>query len=86
MSQIYLEIGTMEDLIEFIQEAKEVGLLKDISCDKVKTILKDKQFPVRLPVDLDKVFNAMSNPIIRKVFGKKIEDTTEKTILKVANE
>lgn len=86
MSQVYLEIGSIEDLIEFIKGAKEAGLLKDISCEKVRDVLSNKEFPVRLPIDLDKVFKVAGNPIVRKIFGGKIEETTIKTILKVANE
>ena len=31
MSQIYLEIGDLQSLIRFLEEAKGIGLLKDIS-------------------------------------------------------
>ena len=86
MSQVYLEIGNIEDLITFIESAKEVGLLKDISCDKVRNILKEKNFPVRLPIDVTQVLGVASNPVVRKIFGKQIETTTINTILKVANE
>lgn len=86
MSQVYLEIGSIEDLIEFIKGAKEAGLLKDISCEKVRNVLGDKEFPVRLPIDMSQVFKVAGNPIVRKIFGSKIEETTIKTILKVANE
>ena len=86
MSQVYLEIGNIEDLITFIESAKEVELLKDISCDKVRNILKEKNFPVRLPIDINQALGIAANPVVRKIFGKKIEETTINTILKVANE
>ena len=72
--------------MEFIKDAKEAGFLKDISSDKVESLLKDKQFPIRIQIELDDVFKLASNPIVRKMFGKRIEDTTVKTILKVINE
>ena len=86
MSQIFLEIGDIESTMEFIKDAKESGFLKDISSDKVESLLKDKEFPIRIQIELDDVFKLASNPIVRKMFGKRIEDTTVKTILKVINE
>ena len=85
MSQAYLEIGSIDYLIEFIEGVKEVGLLKDISCDKVRSVLSNKDFPIRIPIDLDQVFKIAENPIVRKIFGSQIEKTTIQTILKVAN-
>lgn len=86
MSKIYLEIGSLESLVGFIESAKEAGLLKDVSPKKVEDLLSGKEFPVRVPVDLDKVLDVAANPVVRKIFGKKIEDTTVRTILKAANE
>lgn len=86
MSQIFLEIGDIESTMEFMKDAKEAGFLKDISSDKVESLLKDKEFPIRIPIELNDVFKLASNPIVRKMFGKRIEDTTVKTILKVINE
>ena len=86
MSQIYLEIGDIESTMEFMKDAKEAGFLKDISTEKVKSLLEKKEFPIRIPIELDQVFKLVSNPMIRKLFGKKIEDTTVKAILKLVNE
>lgn len=86
MSQIFLEIGDIESTMEFIKDAKEAGFLKDISSDKVESLLREKEFPIRIQIELDDVFKLASNPIVRKMFGKRIEDTTVKTILKVINE
>lgn len=85
MSQIYLEIGSLESLVGFIESAKGAGLLKDISPKKVEDLLSEKEFPVRVPVDLDKVLDVAANPVVRKIFGKKIEETTVRTILRAAN-
>lgn len=86
MSQIFLEIGDIESTMEFMKDAKEAGFLKDISSDKVESLLRNKEFPIRIQIELNDVFKLASNPMIRKLFGKKIEDTTVKTILKVINE
>lgn len=86
MSQIFLEIGDIESTMEFMKDAKEAGFLKDISSDKVESLLREKKFPIRIPIELNDVFKLASNPIVRKMFGKRIEDTTVKTILKVINE
>lgn len=83
MSQIYLEISNAEGLMDFLQEAKtKTGLLKDISLDKVECILAEKEFPIRIPVNLESVLDLAANPIVKKIFGKKIEETTKKALLK----
>jgi len=83
MSQIYLEIEDVNGLTEFLQEAKrKTGLLKDISLDKVECVLAEKEFPIRIPVNLDSVIELAMNPVVKKIFGKKIEETTKKALLK----
>lgn len=83
MSQIYLEIGDAESMTAFLEEAKmKTGLLKDISLDKVEYVLSTKEFPIRVPVNLDAVIELAMNPMVKKMFGKKIEETTKKALLK----
>ena len=83
MSQIYLEIGDAESMTAFLEEAKmKTGLLKDISLDKVEYVLSTKEFPIRVPVNLDAVIELAMNPVVKKMFGKKIEETTKKALLK----
>lgn len=82
MSQIYLEIGDLQAIINFLDGAKEIGLLKDISSKKVEDLMSKKEFPIRLPIELDQVMAVAANPVIKKVFGKKIEETTLKCLVK----
>jgi hypothetical protein len=83
MSQIYLEIGDAESMTAFLEEARaKTGLLKDISLDKVEYVLSTKEFPIRVPVNLDAVIELAMNPVVKKMFGKKIEETTKKALLK----
>lgn len=83
MSQVYLEIGDAESMTAFLEEAKKkTGLLKDISLDKVEYVLSMKEFPIRVPVDLNAVIDLAMNPMVKKIFGKKIEETTKKALLK----
>lgn len=83
MSQIYLEIGDAESMTAFLEEARmKTGLLKDISLDKVEYVLSTKEFPIRVPVNLDAVIELAMNPMVKKMFGKKIEETTKKALLK----
>lgn len=83
MSQVYLEIGNARELMEFLEEAKrKTGLLKDIPLDTVEYVLEEKEFPIRIPVDLNSVIDLAANPVVKKVFGKKIEETTKKALLK----
>ena len=75
MSQVNLEIDSLETLIAFIEDAKKVGLLKDISTEQVKVSFSRKTFPIRIPVDLN-AFLAIAGKPILKPFGKQIEKKT----------
>ena len=82
MNQVYLEIGDLDSLVNFILEVqKKTGLLKDISVNKVRQAMSGKVFPMQIPVDLDSVIGLAGNPVVKKIFGKKIEDTTIKYLL-----
>lgn len=68
---IFLEITDKDGLESFIEEAKKVGFLKDVD---IKAF-SEKQFPIRIPVNLDGFLKLIGNPVIRKTFGRKIETT-----------
>ena len=52
-----------------------------------RQLLEKKEFPIRVKIELNQVFELLAaNPMIKKLFGKKIEDATIKGILKVVNE
>ena len=79
MKQVYLIIGDLDSLLEFLEEAKKkTGLLKDISINDVKCHLSEKDFPMRIPVNLDGVLKLCGNPVLKKMFGTKVENTTRK--------
>lgn len=77
MSQIYLEVGSKEEAMAFLAEAKKkTGMLKDVSLEKVNRQLSMKEFPIRIPVNLDGVLNLCANPVLKKMFGKAVEKKT----------
>lgn len=77
--QVYLEIRDPTSLISFLAEAKKkTGMLKDVSLDDVRDRLADTDFPICIPVNLDGILNLCGNPILKRMFGKKVEDTTKK--------
>lgn len=79
MTQVYLTIGDKQEFISFLAEAKKkTGLLKDISLEQVNYSLNENDFPVSIPISLDGVLNLCGNPILKKMFGKKVEDVTRK--------
>lgn len=85
MSQVNLEIKDPETLIAFIEDAKKVGLLKDISTEQVKKSFSGKTFPIRVPVDLDAVLKAAGNRIVKTAFAKTIQDKTVDILNKALN-
>ena len=84
MSQVNLEIDNLETLITFIQDAKKIGLLKDVSTAQVKHSFSKTEFPIRIPVDLNAVLAFAGKPIL-KPFGKQIERKTLDILNKVLN-
>ena len=86
MNQVYLEIEDLETLVAFVRDVRQrTGLLKDILPSKVRGSLNEIEFPVRIPIDLDAVIALADNPILKKTFGKKIENGA-RTILEKAME
>lgn len=82
MDQVNLEIGSLETLVAFIENAKKVGLLKDISTNQVKVSFSKVTFPIRIPVDLNALIAIAGKPIL-KPFGKQIEKKTVDILNKV---
>lgn len=74
MGQIYIEIGNLKSLTNLIAEAKKKGLMKDISIEKVEKAFRNKAFPMKVPVQMDEVLELAGNPVLKKMFGKKIEN------------
>ena len=75
---IFLEIDSAEGLIAFVKEAKKTGLLRDISMDELENITKKKRFPVRIPVNMNAVLDLCRNPILKRLFGAKIDSKAKR--------
>lgn len=73
MGKVYLEIDSMETLIAFVQDAKGIGLLKDVSLAQVRHKCGKYEFPLRVPVNLNAVIGVAENKIVKVAFGKTIE-------------
>ena len=82
MGQIYLEITDKASLIAFIAEAKKTGLLKDLSIQGVDRYLPEERFPVRVPIDICSIIKLAENPVIKKLFSKKIDTTFMSYLIK----
>lgn len=74
MGQFYIEVGSLESLTNLIAEAKKKGLMKDISIEKVERAFRNKAFPMKVPVQMDEVLELAGNPVLKKMFGKKLEN------------
>lgn len=79
---IFLEIESAEGLTAFLAEAKKTGLLKDVSMKDIQDAVRKKEFPLRIPVNLDAVLNLCRNPVLRKLFGGKIESRAKMILAK----
>ena len=78
MNRVYLEITDGQEVMTFLTEAKKKGLLKDISAEKVEMALRQKAFPIKVPISLDGIIGLAGNPVVKKMFGRKIDDAAIK--------
>ena len=76
---IYITIEDLDSLKSFVREAKKIGLLKEVPESKIAYGKAD--FPVQLPIDIDAFLKLTGNPIVKKVFGKKIEGTLKSYLI-----
>lgn len=74
MGRIYIEIENLDGLMSLLTEAKRKGLLKDVSIEKVERAFQNQNFPMRVPVNTDGILELAGNPMLKKMFGKKIEN------------
>lgn len=74
MGRIYIEIENLDSLMSLLTEAKRKGLLKDVSIEKVERAFRNQDFPMRVPVNTDGILELAGNPMLKKMFGKKIEN------------
>lgn len=82
MGQIYLEFGDVDSLVELIKEAKEkADVLNDISIEKLRMVLSGKKFPIRIPIELNSITDLTVNPMIKKIFGKKMDEAARKALV-----
>ena len=71
--KIYISIEDPESLESFVTEAQRIGLLKGIRIN-TNAFRKD-DFPMQFPVDVEAFLKLTANPMVKKIYGKKIEAT-----------
>ena len=77
--QCYIVIEDEITALEIIRDAKgKAGLLKDVSVYNLKKVLDSKEFPIKIPIDLEAVIKIISNPVVKRLAGGKIEEHTKK--------
>ena len=82
--KIFLQVDDEQTAIDLIREVKgKTGLLKDVNLYSLKQALDRKQFPIQIPVDLDGLLKVAGNPLVKRIFGPKIEGTTKRILKQV---
>jgi len=80
--KIYIYVEDLSSMKSFINEARKIGFMKGIDFNKIS--FKESDFPMRLPVDIEAFLKLTANPVVKKIFGKKIETTLENYLIKEA--
>ena len=84
MNGLYLGIGDIETLVELADVVrKKSGLLKDISNEELENVLSKQDFPIMIHVNTDKIIGYVGNPILKGLFGKKLETAVVNYLTKV---
>lgn len=66
---VKLRIEDKLSMIELVSKLKKAGLLKE------EISLNGTDYPMDIPLDVDKLLSLTTNPIVGKVFGRKMETT-----------
>lgn len=72
---IFLTINDQKSLELFIKGAAANGMIRSLNPQELIQWMRTVEFPIQVPVDFDKVLATAGNPIVKKVFGKKIDET-----------
>lgn len=66
--RVALKVEDRESWLELFRRFKKVGFLKDIPEDEID--LEEEQFPMEFFIDVDPIFKAMDNPMLRPFRSK----------------
>lgn len=70
--QVNLRFNDISSFVDTLRELKVHGLLSSLPND---IILDEDMFPMDIPLDITNLINLASNPVVKKAFGKKINET-----------
>ena len=69
---IKLRIENAESFVKLLVLMKANGLLKGMPND---VSFDDEMFPLDLALNVEKLIGMIGNPVVRKIFGKRIDTT-----------
>ena len=75
---IVLRIEDKKSMVELVNSLKEAKLLN------ANIPLCNLEFPLDVPVDVTKLIEMAKNPIVGKIFGKKMETTLTANLVRIA--
>lgn len=82
-TKVYITIADPGILHELLTEGKKRKLFSTISVEKVDRLMANKTFPIQIPVELEDILGLVGSPIVKKMFGKKVEETVGMCLQKV---
>ena len=75
---VVLRIEDKRSMIDLVNKLKGARLLGEINVP-----LNDLEFPVDIPLDVEKLLELVSNPVVGKIFGKKMETTFTANLVRI---
>lgn len=76
-AKVYITIPDFQSLMDILSEGRSKGLFKNL------VISNTPEFPIQIPIDLDNVIDLVGNPIVKKMFGPKIDGALTSCLQKI---
>lgn len=81
--KVFIKIEDLETMENLLEEGAKRGLFKNLNVDAIRDLVKERKFPIQIPVELNDILDLAGNPIIKKIFGSKIESAVSECLLKI---
>lgn len=77
---VYLTVENSEAMFRFVKGCVRNGYMRRFDLRKVADWIKNAEYPIKIPVNLDSVIGIGANAVVKGIFGGNIERTISKYI------
>ena len=81
-AKVYITIEDPASLMLVLEEGVKKGLFKSLPVETIGKLLK-KTYPIKVPIELESIIDALGKPMVRKVIGSKANEAVSVCLQKV---